>query len=222
MPCHRIRKPIRTRIPTPCLSRKRRVGIKLLGIFLIISSALFPSWYFLRSLSGQIALSDAIDIITLTINDTINEKMQEGKYDYNYFVTLQKDNEGTISAITTNMARVNTLSSELIQEIVAAGSAGDLDIKVPLGNLFGFNLLVGKGPDIPIKIVMLTSSYADFRNEFTAAGINQSKHQIILELVVEIDVLIPWETLSTQVISEVLIAETIIVGKVPETYLTLE
>ena len=72
-----------------------------------------------------------------------------------------------------------------------------------------------------VKIIMLTSSYADFRNEIESAGINQVKHQIILEVRVQIDVMLPWEVKSTEVVSEVLIAETVLVGKVPDTYLNL-
>jgi len=200
------------------LSRRQRLRLKLLAILLVLLGLLTPSWLFLRKLSGQIALSDATDLITLTINDAIREKMAQGEFDYSYFVTLERDAQGDIAAITTNMARVNTLSSELVREIVDAGNSGALDIRIPLGNLTGFNLLVGKGPEIPVRIVMLTSSHAAFRNEFSSAGINQSKHQILLDLVVEIDVLIPWETLSTQVSSEVLVAETILVGKVPDSY----
>ena len=147
--------------------------------------------------------------------------MSEGQYDYNYFVTLQKDDAGNITAISANMARINTLSSEILQEVIAATNNGLEDIDIPLGNLLGSNLLLGRGPNVPVKIIMLTSSYADFRNEIEAAGINQVKHQIILEVRVQIDVMLPWEVRSTEVVSEVLIAETVLVGKVPDTYLNL-
>ena len=167
------------------------------------------------------ALSNASDTITAAINDKINEKMSEGQYDYNYFVTLQKDNSGNITAISANMARINTLSSEILQEVIAATNSGMMDIDIPLGNLLGSNLLLGRGPNVPVKIIMLTSSYSDFRNELEAAGINQVKHQIILEVRVQIDVMLPWEVQSTEVVSEVLIAETVLVGKVPDTYLNL-
>ena len=119
------------------------------------------------------------------------------------------------------MARINTLSSEILQEVIAATNNGLEDINIPIGNLLGSNLLLGRGPKGPVKIIMLTSSYSDFRNELEAVGINQVKHQIILEVRVQIDVLLPWEVQSTEVVSEVLIAETVLVGKVPDTYLNL-
>ena len=221
MPYRRWIRP-RARFSAPRLSKKGRIGLKLIILTVLISALMLPAWAYLRSLSGEIALSDATDLITLTINDAINRKMSDGEYNYSYFVTLEKDSSGAVSAITTNMARINTLSSELIRDIVDAGDDGTLNIRIPLGNLTGFNMLVGKGPEIPVDIIMLTSSHADFRNDFTSVGINQSRHQIVLELIVDIDVLIPWQTLSTQVVSEVMIAETIIVGTVPETYFNAE
>lgn len=195
----------------------------LFTIFLVLSFSVAIVFIgrFLKDISGQMALSNASDTITAAINDKINEKMSEGQYDYNYFVTLQKDNSGNITAISANMARINTLSSEILQEVIAATNSGMMDIDIPLGNLLGSNLLLGRGPNVPVKIIMLTSSYSDFRNELEAAGINQVKHQIILEVRVQIDVMLPWEVQSTEVVSEVLIAETVLVGKVPDTYLNL-
>ncbi|MBS7402005.1 MAG: sporulation protein YunB [Oscillospiraceae bacterium] len=197
--------------------------LALLGVIIVvmIGASVLPATRFLRDVSGQIALSDATDMVTAIINDKINEKMSEGQYDYDYFVSLERDSSGGITAISANMTRINTISSEILQEVIKSTNSGQLNIEIPVGNLMGSNLMLGRGPDIPVKIIMLTSSYADFRNEIVAAGINQLKHQIILELRVDIDVLLPWEVQSTEVLSEVLIAETIIVGKVPDTYLSL-
>ncbi|MEF9971316.1 MAG: sporulation protein YunB [Oscillospiraceae bacterium] len=200
----------------------KKGAIILIVLIIILGFSLHASSVFLKDIAGEIALSDATDIITATINDTIHEKMSEGQYDYNYFVTLHKDENQNITAISANMARINTLSSDILNDVIKSTNSGALDLKIPFGNLLGSNLLLGRGPNIPVEIIMLTSSYADFRNELSSAGINQTKHQIILEVRVQIDVLLPWEVRSTEVLSEVLIAETIIVGKVPDTYLSLK
>ena len=81
---------------------------------------------------------------------------------------------------------------------------------------------MGRGPDVPVQIIVLTSSRVEFNNSIVTAGINQTKHQINLEVIVDIDILIPWESQSAEVVTEVMIADTIIVGKVPETYLNME
>ena len=70
-----------------------------------------------------------------------------------------------------------------------------------------------------VKIVPLTSSHVEIRNELTAAGINQTRHQILMEVDVDVTVLLPWSTADTRVSCPVLIAETVIVGSVPQTYL---
>lgn len=119
------------------------------------------------------------------------------------------------------MVEINAFASQVLDDVVHAADSGELDVGIPLGNLLGFNLSVGKGPRVPVKIVMLTSSHADFKNELVSSGINQTKHQMILEIVVDIDILVPWETLSTQVVSRTLIAETVIVGGVPDTFVNV-
>lgn len=197
---------------------------KLLLALLILALALaiaVPIRGFLRDVAGAMALSDAVDMITASVNDSINERMRSEEYDYDYFVTLEKDDSGSVTAISANMARINSLSSEILRDVIGDTGNGEIELSLPIGNLLGSNLTLGRGPEIPVKIIMLTSSYADFRNEISSAGINQLRHQIVLELRVDIDVLLPWEMRSTQVLSEVLIAETIIVGKVPDTYLNV-
>lgn len=113
---------------------------------------------------------------------------------------------------------MNILSAELLNAIVEASDRGDLDLSIPFGNLLGISFFLGRGPTVPVKITMLTSSRVDFRNVLTDAGINQTKHQLLLEVCVDADVLLPWEIRSTQIVTEVLVAETIIVGRVPQTY----
>lgn len=204
------------------LSPRRKRALMLILIVSFLAAAITPISLYLRQVSGEMALSDASDLITIQINDTIAKMMDEGEFEYDYFVSLQKDDAGRITAITSNMPRINTLSAEILSDIVGNSGDRELNISVPLGNLTGINLLLGRGPGVPVKIIMLTSSRADFKNEIISAGINQTKHQIILEIIVDIDILMPWETLSTQIVSEILVAETVIVGAVPDTYLNLE
>lgn len=196
-------------------------GILTLLILCIVCLLTKASQY-LKQLAGEIALSDASDLMTMTINDTVFRHLQEDSCDDCAFVSFQTGNEGNITAVTANMAEINAFASEVLQEVVMASNHGDLDIRIPLGNLLGLNLMLGKGPDIPVDIIMLTSSRAGFRSELSAAGINQTKHEIILEMTVDIDVLIPWGTMSTQVVCDTLIAETVIIGGVPETFVNME
>ncbi len=218
----RPRRPIYIGLNMPRLTKRQRIILRIIIIVVLFIAITTPFSNYLKRLASEMALSDASDLITKVTNETINKKMSEGAYDYNYFVSLEKNNEGSITAITTNMSRINLLSSEILRDIIEATESGELLLKIPIGNLLGSNLLLGRGPKIPIKIIMLSSSHADFRNEFTSAGINHTKHQIILEVVVDIDVFLPWETKTTQIVNEILIAETIVVGDIPDTYLKVE
>lgn len=201
--------------------RKRRALMLMLSLAFFVA-AMTPISNYLRKVSGQMALSDASDLVTMEINTTVADAMAQGGYDYDYFVTLQKDSGGNITAISANMAHINALSSQILRDVVDSYGSDELNVSIPVGNLSGSNMLLGRGPEIPVKIIMLTSSHADFRNELIAAGINQTRHQIILEVTVDVEVLMPWETLTSQITSQVLVAETVIVGAVPDTYFNME
>lgn len=216
-----LRRRLRRRLVFPPVSARAKVGLKLIFFFVLTAFFLLYCSHYLRKLATAMALSDANDIITIAVNETIQKKMSEGSFGYDHFVSLEKDNNGNISAITTNMTEINHLSSEILKDVIASADNGTLDVKIPVGNLLGSNLLLGKGPDIPVDIIMLTSSRTEYRNVLEPASINQTKHQILLRVIVEVDVLVPWDTVTTQVECDVLIAETVIVGTVPETYLNM-
>ena len=179
---------------------------------------LIPAVRYFRTLTGAMAVSNASDLITQTVSNIVENEMRLLGPDGGKFVSFEKDGDGQISAIVTDTARVNILSAELLNAIVEASDRGDLDLSIPFGNLLGVSFFLGRGPMVPVKITMLTSSRVDFRNVLTDAGINQTKHQLLLEVCVDADVLLPWEIRSTQIVTEVLVAETIIVGRVPQTY----
>ena len=198
--------------------RPSKLGL-FLPLVLILVAAI--SW-FLGDLATQMAVSDATDIVTKTVNDSINEVIGKGVYGFDYFITLEKDGEGNVTAISSDMTHINTLSTEILNSVIKSTDNGIIKINIPAGNLSGLNLLLNKGPDIQVDIIMLTSSRVDFRNEMVSCGINQAKYQLVLEVTVDIDILVPWGTESATTVTEVIVADTVIVGKVPNTYLNME
>lgn len=198
--------------------RRSKLGL-FLPLVLILVAAI--SW-FLGDLATQMAVSDATDIVTKTVNDSINEVIGKGVYGFDYFITLEKDGEGNVTAISSDMTHINALSTEILNSVIKSTDNGIIKINIPAGNLSGLNLLLNKGPDIQVDIIMLTSSRVDFRNEMVSCGINQAKYQLILEVTVDIDILVPWGTESATTVTEVIVADTVIVGKVPNTYLNME
>lgn len=203
---------------------KKKLKLNLTAWFFAAALCLFLAGaaMFLKNISCQIAVSDASDIVTQQINNAVAEIMAEGNYVGDYFVTFEKTESGEVTAISSNMAKINALSAEILDRVVGATENHTLTVKIPAGNLTGVSLLMGRGPDVPVQIIVLTSSRVEFNNSIVTAGINQTKHQINLEVIVDIDILIPWESESAQVITEVMIADTVIVGKVPETYLNMQ
>ena len=205
-------------------NKRRSPGFSFTLLMFLLGLALFlgGASMFLKRISCQVAVSDASDIVSAEVNRVITSIMAGGDYDGESFVSFEKNADGEISAISSNMARINELSAEILDRVVGATENRTLDVRIPLGNLTGISLLMGRGPGVPVEILMLTSSRVAFHNSVVTAGINQTKHQLNLAVIVDIDVLIPWGTESTQVVTEVMIADTVIVGKVPETYLNLQ
>ena len=162
------------------------------------------------------------DIVISQVNTSIAEIMKDEDYTGDYFVNFEKTDAGEISAISSNMARINALSAKILDTVINVTENQTITVEIPIGNLTGVSLLMGRGPKVPVQIIVLTSSKVEFSNSIITAGINQTKHQVNLEVIVDIDVLIPWDTASTQVKTEVLIADTVIVGKVPDTYMNVQ
>ena len=189
-----------------------------MGLGLFLSGAAM----FLKDISCQIAVSDACDLVTAQVNAVVAQIMAERDYDGESFVNFEKNDAGEITAVSSNMARINALSAEILDRVIGATGNRTLEVSVPLGNLTGVSLLMGRGPGVPVEIIMLTSSHVEFQNRVVTAGINQTKHQINLEVIVDIDTLIPWGTESAQVVTEVMIADVVVVGKVPSTYMNMQ
>ena len=210
--------------PAPAFAGRPRRSRGISILFLLVALLLFlaAASLYLKDVSTAIAVSDASDAVTVSINNAIADIMRDGDYSADYFVTFEKSETGEITAISSNMARINALSAKILDRIVGATDTHMLTVNIPVGNLTGVSLLMGRGPKVPVKIISMTSSRVEFNNSIVTAGINQTKHQINLEVIVDIDILVPWGTESTQVITEVLIADTIVVGRVPDTYLSME
>ena len=199
-------------------ARHRRFSLLfllLLSIAVFLASALM----YLKRISCQIAVSDASDIMIMQVNTAVSQVLREGDYKSEDFIQLEKNSSGEVTAVRSNMTQINSLSAILLERVVGLTENRTLTVSIPAGNLTGVSLLIGRGPGIPVEILVLTSSHVEFRNDIVTAGINQTKHQISLLVIVDIDVLIPWGSESTQVTTEVLISDTVLLGQVPQTFL---
>ena len=154
------------------------------------------------------------------INDAIYQQIRTGNIRYDRIVYFEKDLEGRITALKTNMAEVNRLKTEILNlindEILALDTT---DIAIPIGSLVLPEFLSGRGPGIPIQVLSIRNSDGAFRSYFTEAGINQTLQQLTMDVSVDVSVLVLGKAESFTVSSQVVVAETIIVGQVPNTLL---
>lgn len=153
-------------------------------------------------------------------NDAIARQIANGNISYDRIVYFEKDLNGRITALKTNISEVNRLKTDILNiindEILALDSS---DIAVPLGSIFLSELFSGKGPGIPVHILSIRNADAEFTSDFVEAGINQTLHQLKMVVSIDVTVLVLGKTTSFTMASEVVVAETVIVGEVPETYL---
>lgn len=188
-------------------------------LLILLAAGITTAGLAFRSLVTELAVSTAQDEVILAVNAIVKEVMLDGEFDASGLVTLERGVDGSVSAVTTNVVAVNMLAARVLERAVAQTAEEKITVGIPLGNLMGSTLLSGKGPSIPVQLVMLSSSVAGFRSELTSAGINQTRHQILLDLNVAVSLLMPWRTVGTEVDTEILVSETVIVGKVPESYM---
>lgn len=153
------------------------------------------------------------------INDAIARQIAQGDVRYDRIVYFEKDVDGKITALKTNISEVNRLKTDILNlindEIMALDTS---NLGVPLGSIFLPEFFSGKGPQIPVQILSIRNSDAAFFSEFTQAGINQTLQRLLMEVSVDVTILVAGQTQSYTVSTQVVVAETIIVGQVPDTY----
>ena len=173
----------------------------------------------LRPILTSLATARVSNAVTRVVNTSVNETLYDAGVDYDRLISLEKDNEGHITAVKSNMAEFNRLQSAVLADVLQRLSeVSTRELAIPLGSLTGSPLLAGRGPLLHIKMQSVGSSSAHFENAFTSAGINQTRHEIRLVVYVYVSVLLPGFSTVTKVTNRCAVAETVIVGSVPDTY----
>ena len=199
----------------------RRMLFRLLALVVTVSllALTLMATARMRPLLESLATTRVSNTVNRIISEAVNEAIQNGDISYERLISLEKDNEGKITAVHSNMAAFNRLQSQILDIILAKiDQVSARELSIPIGTLTGSALLAGRGPRIRVRMESVGSSTARFNNQFESAGINQTKHQIILEVEVSVAILLPGFTTATKVSTAVTVAETVIVGAVPDTY----
>ena len=194
------------------------IRLLLLAFIMLVTLALLRSRVYpvLRSLAETQVKNTASDLI----NDAIAEQIAMGNIQYDRIVYFEKDLNGRITALKTNIGEINRLKTDVLNiindEIL---STDESSLGVALGSLFLPEFLSGKGPKLPVRILVIRNSEADFYSDFSEAGINQTLHKLNMEVFLDVTVLVLGTTTEFTISSHMVVAETVIVGDVPETYL---
>ena len=156
--------------------------------------------------------------VTAAVEQWAARDLQERGVDYSDFVTITRNEAGEITALSADMARLNLLRAELSAHLLERLEDSQLELTVPVGSLLPLEPTWARGPELHLRALALGTASAEFESEFTSAGINQTRHRLWLELSVPVTVLLPGGGEELTVDSRLCVAETVIVGQVPQTW----
>lgn len=202
---------------------RRQRSIKLLIVFILLLAGLGGIAHFVSTtldLITELAVNYASDLVQERVNTTVHQVMEQVAGSEYY--TFQTDSTGRITALSVNVDQISQITTGILDVTMKTDDGAPLELDIPLETLIGINLIQGLEIPLPVRILMLTTPDVNYHNELISAAINQSKYQLYLHVDVEIDILIPWERSTAEVETDVLLAETVIVGDVPGTYIEVE
>ena len=202
--------------------RRRRRRFALFGLLAIILAAALGIQFRIRPMLRTIAEIQVVNAASSALAGAVNRQMAEGTADYGGLISFEKDENGQITAMRTDTGQIARLKAEVftaLDDLVAEVEIRDLG--VPLGSLFLPSFFAGRGLRLPVKVVTLNMANADFYSSFTDCGINQSLQKVWITFTVNITFLTPAGMQATDVTSDVILAETVLLGRVPETFLQL-
>lgn len=186
---------------------------------------LSAAWIFfarIQPIIVNIAEAKIESVAMSAINNAVFSVMSE-KVDYEDLVTVFSDNSGKITMLQADTVKINSLAREtarISQDSI--NKIGEQGIDIPIGTLTGSPLLAGQGSSIHIKITPIGTCNSELFSEFESAGINQTRHKIYLQLVAEVDIILPMFTSTMITTTDILVCESILIGDVPETVINLD
>ncbi len=198
---------------------RQRVLIWLTVIFTLLLALTVAVVLHMKPVVVDLATARTSNAVNRIVVAAVNDAVDSGRIDYEQLVDFDKDAEGHVTALRSNMAAFNRLQASIADDILQRmAEVSSTDLAIPIGTLTGSPLLAGRGPCLRVRMQSVGTATARFDNQFSSAGINQTRHRIILDVDVHVSILLPGLTTYTKVSNEISVAETVIVGGVPDTY----
>lgn len=205
------------------LERRLRRGLPLWVLTWLVAAAVMCAAVRLTECALRPVLAAAARYqvrsqVTAAVEQWAARDLQERGVDYSDFVAITRNEAGEITALSADMARLNLLRAELSAHLLERLEDSQLELTVPVGSLLPIEPTWARGPELHLRALALGTASAEFESEFTSAGINQTRHRLWLELSVPVTVLLPGGGEELTVDSCLCVAETVIVGRVPQTW----
>lgn len=200
-------------------ARKKNGWLRwLILVVLLLTAAVIAMEQNLSQTMLDMAFARAYSMAVETINRAVKQAMAQG-VTYEELIDAQMDAQGRVSMLRANTMRMNELASQtaLLAER-ELGSAENQVVEIPLGAALGVSFLSGFGPRLEVQILPVGAVHTSFDTEFETAGINQTRHKIFLNLRATVSLIVPTGSQLVEVTSTVPIAESIIVGEVPDSF----
>lgn len=187
----------------------------LAGSLLGVERALFPTIL-------AIAEAKAVQMAVNTVQNAVGQYMKQNHVSYEDVVSVHKDREGRAVLLEVNTAQVSEVAADLA--LAAEKSLASLDDKefgLPLGQVLGSQLLASYGPRIKVRLIPVGAVKVNLQDKFEEAGINQTRHRISLSLDARVRIVIPLQKTEVKVVTQVPLVDSIIVGNIPATYVSI-
>lgn len=199
---------------------KKRLLIFVLIVVFIITAILLYFNKVVNPIILSITESKIASLSTKAVNSAVSEVLVENNL-YEDLVTICTNDAGDVVMIQANSVLINKLSRDLARASqTKLDTIGAQGVSIPMGSFTGMPIFIGRGPEVRLKIMPIGAIQCSFLSEFVQAGINQTNHKIYVNLTATINVVLP--VANKQIVSntQLLICENIIVGKIPEVYLS--
>lgn len=204
-------------------NRFKRLGLFIVLICLLLVAAVCITGIKLRPIIIDYGEARANIVVNQMLNDIVYEKLSQNQDAYKDIATVTYRSNNIVSTIQIDTVAVNSLKSKIISEVQsAAADFGEHTIKVPVGTLSGNEYLIGFGPKISIKLTIANTVTSKIKSVFSTGGINQTLHQIMLQVDTTAYMQLPWFNSATAFSNNFIVAETVIVGIVPDAYTNVE
>ena len=195
-----------------------------IAILIFVAAFIFCTVYFRKNIVPTVmgtSVAQVRAIATNAVNIAATSVINDG-ITYDELFEVKYNDAGDVSMIRANSPKINAIAREIANLAQAnLDSLGAQDISIAVGTFTGLALLTGFGPDVTIKIVPIGTANCDFVSYFQSAGINQTSHKIYIDVYADVNIITPIDEPTVRIKAEVLVCENVIVGKVPDTYLSM-